>query len=76
MADSDLRFLYTDDDDNLIIVIPAPKFLEEINPSTNEKWTADEIKAKDCPSGKTVYTVNKSAIPTDRSFRNAWTYTE
>jgi hypothetical protein len=38
--------------------------------------TLDQIKDKDCPSGKTVYTVDKSAIPTDRSFRNAWTYTE
>jgi len=38
--------------------------------------TLDEIKAKDCPSGKTVYTVNKSEIPTDRSFRDAWTYSE
>ena len=66
MANSDSRFLYTDDDGNLIIVIPADK----------TDLTLDEIKAKDCPSGKTVYTVDKSAIPTDRSFRDAWTYTE
>jgi len=66
MANSDSRFLYTDDDGNLIIVIPADK----------TDLTLDEIKAKDCPSGKTVYTVDKSVIPTDRSFRNAWTYTE
>ena len=66
MANSDSRFLYTDDDGTLIIVIPAD----------NTTLTLEQIKAKDCPSGKTVYTVNKSAIPTDRSFRNAWTYTE
>ena len=66
MANSDTRFLYTDDDGNLCIVVPAD----------NCDLTLDQIKAKDCPSGKTVYTVNKSAIPTDRSFRNAWTYTE
>ena len=66
MANSDTRFLYTDDDGNLCIVIPAD----------NCELTLDQIKAKDCPSGKTVYTVDKSAIPTDRSFRNAWTYTE
>ena len=66
MANSDSRFLYTDDDGNLIIVIPADK----------TDLTLDEIKAKDCPSGKTVYTVDKSAIPTDRSFRKAWTYME
>ena len=66
MANSDKRFLYTDDDGNLCIVIP----------SDNTRLTLDEIKAKDCPSGKTVYTVDKSAIPTDRSFRDAWTYSE
>ena len=66
MANSDTRFLYTDDDGNLCIVVPAD----------NCGLTLDQIKSKDCPSGKTVYTVNKSAIPTDRSFRNAWTYTE
>ena len=66
MANSDTRFLYTDDDGNLVIVIPAD----------NTNLTLEQIIAKSCPSGKTVYTVDKSAIPTDRSFRNAWTYTE
>jgi|TARA_R100000482_G_C5046119_1_gene110532 hypothetical protein len=66
MANSDTRFLYTDDDGNLVIVIPAD----------NTNLTLEQIKAKSCPSGKTVYTVDKSAIPIDRSFRNAWTYTE
>jgi len=66
MANSDTRFIYTDDDGNLCIVVP----------SDNTSLTLDQIKAKDCPTGKTVYTVNKSAIPSDRSFRNAWTYTE
>ena len=66
MANSDYRFIYTNDDGSISIVCPAD----------NTDLTLDQIKAKDCPSGKTVYTVNKSAIPTDRSFRNAWTYTE
>jgi len=66
MANSDYRFIYTNDDGSISIVIPADK----------TDLTLEQIKDKDCPSGKTVYTVNKSAIPTDRSFRNAWTYTE
>jgi|TARA_R100000479_G_scaffold147109_1_gene82582 hypothetical protein len=66
MAKSDTRFLYTDDDGNLVIVVPADEC----------PLTLDEIKAKDCPSDRTVYTVDKSAIPTDRSFRDAWTYSE
>ena len=66
MANSDYRFIYTRDDGGLSIVIPTD----------NCGLTLEQIKDKDCPSGKTVYTVNKSAIPTDRSFREAWTYTE
>tara|TARA_B100001989_G_scaffold106753_1_gene74836 strand:- start:7727 stop:7933 length:207 start_codon:yes stop_codon:yes gene_type:complete len=67
MANSDKRFVYTDDDGSLRIVVPVD---EDIC-----GFTLEQIKTKDCPSGKTVYTVDKSAIPTDRSFRNAWTYT-
>jgi len=66
MANSDYRLIYANDEGGISIVIPAD----------NCDLTLEQIKAKDCPSGKTVYTVNKSAIPTDRSFRNAWTYTE
>ena len=66
MANSDKRFIYANDDGGISIVIPA----------ANTDLTLDQIKDKDCPSGKTVYTVNKSEIPSDRSFRNAWTYTE
>ena len=66
MANSDSRLLYTDDDGNLCIVVPVD----------NCGLTLEQIKDKDCPSGKTVYTVDKSTVPTDRSFRNAWTYTE
>ena len=66
MANSDYRFIYENDDGGISIVIPAE----------NCPLTLEQIKDKDCPSGKTVYTVNKSAIPTDRSFRNAWTYSE
>ena len=66
MANSDKRFIYTDDDGNLIIVAPCDK----------TDLTLDEIKAKDCPSDRPVYTVDKSQVPTDRSFRDAWTYTE
>ena len=66
MANSDFRFIYTRDDGRISIVTPTD----------NCGLTLDQIKDKDCPNDKTVYTVNKSAVPTDRSFRNAWTYTE
>ena len=63
---SDKRFLYTDDDGRLIIMIPADK----------TPLTLDEIKDQNCPKDRPVYTVDKGQIPTDRSFRNAWTYSE
>tara|TARA_R100001510_G_C7578822_1_gene152571 strand:- start:123 stop:323 length:201 start_codon:yes stop_codon:yes gene_type:complete len=66
MANSDKRFIYDNDDGGISIVCP----------SDNCNLTLEEIKAKDCPSNKTVYTVDKSAIPTDRDFRDAWTYSE
>ena len=66
MANSDYRFIYTRDDGGISIVIP----IDDCG------LTLEQIKDKDCPNDKTVYTVNKSEVPTDRSFRNAWTYTE
>ena len=66
MPNSDKRFIYTRDDGGISIVIPADK----------TDLTLEQIKDQACPSDKTVYTVDKSAIPTDRSFRDAWTYTE
>ena len=66
MANSDKRIIYTQDDGTVAIVIPAD----------NCELTVEQIQAKDVPSGKTSYIVDKSVVPTDRSFRNAWTYTE
>ncbi len=66
MANSDYRFVYTRDDGGVTVVCPADDC----------GLTLEQIKDKDCPKDRTVYTVNKSAIPTDRSFRNAWTYSE
>ena len=66
MANSDKRIIYTQDDGTAAIGIPAD----------NCDLTVEQIRDKDVPSGKTSYIVDKSVIPTDRSFRNAWTYTE
>ena len=66
MANSDKRIIYTQDDGTVAIVIPAD----------NCDLTVEQIRDKDVPSGKTSYIVDRSVIPTDRSFRNAWTYTE
>ncbi len=66
MANSDKRIIYTADDGSVAVIIP----------SDNCGLTVEQIRDKDVPTGKTSYIVDKSVIPTDRSFRNAWTYTE
>ena len=66
MSNSDKRIIYTQDDGTVAIVIPADK--------TN--LSVEQIRDKDVPTGKTSYIVDKSVIPTDSSFRDAWTYTE
>ena len=62
MANSDSVILYTADNDNLVLVYPAD----------NCDLTVEQIQAKDIRSGKTSYILNKSAVPTDRSFKWAW----
>ena len=66
MANSDKKIIYIDDDGNVAI----------LTPTDNCGLTLEEIQAKDVPEGKTSYIVDKSEIPTDKSFRDAWTYTE
>ena len=65
MANSDKRIIYTQDNGVVAVIVPA----------NNTKLTVEEIQAKDVPAGKVSYIVDKSEVPTDRSFRNAWTYT-
>ena len=65
MANSDKRIVYVQDNGILAVLIPAD----------NCDLTVEQIKDKDVPSGKTSYIVDKSEMPTDKTFRNAWTYT-
>ena len=66
MANSDKRIIYINDEGRVAIIVPADKC----------QLTVEEIQAKDVPTGKKSWIVNTSDVPSDRSFRNAWTYTE
>ena len=57
------RIIYQNDEGGISIIVPADCGL-----------TIEEIAAKDVPSGKTYNIVDVSEIPTDRTFRNAWTW--
>jgi len=60
------RIIYPNDDGGVSIVIPAPEC----------GLTIEEIAAKDVPAGKPYKIVDVADIPTDRTFRNAWEYSE
>jgi hypothetical protein len=59
----DKRIVYKNDDGTISIIVPA-----------NCGLTIEEIAAKDVPEGKEYHIVDVSEIPTDRIFRNAWTW--
>ncbi len=59
------RIIYPNDDGGVAIIVPADCGL-----------SIEQIAAKDVPAGKPYKIVDVSDIPSDRTFRNAWEYTE
>jgi hypothetical protein len=60
------RIIYPNDDGGVSIIVPTPEALETM--------AIEEIAAKDVPAGKSFKIVDVSDIPSDRTFRNAWSY--
>jgi hypothetical protein len=60
------RIIYPTDDGGVAVIIPAPEC----------GLTIEEIAAKDVPAGKPFKIIDTADVPTDRTFRNAWEYTE
>lgn len=60
------RIIFQNDDGGISIIIPAPEC----------GLTIEEIAAKDVPTGKPYKIVDVSEIPTDRTYRDAWTVDE
>jgi hypothetical protein len=60
------RIIYPTDDGGVAIIVPAAEC----------GLTIEEIAAKDVPAGKTYKIVDVADILSDRTFRNAWEYTE
>ena len=63
---SDKRIIFPNDDGGVSVIVP----------SDNCGLSVEEIARKDVPSGKAYQVVDVADVPSDRSFRNAWTYTE
>jgi hypothetical protein len=58
--------IYPTDEGGVAIIVPAPDC----------GMTIEEIAAKDVPAGKSYKIIDTADVPTDRTFRNAWEYTE
>ena len=61
----DKRIIYKKTDGSIAIIVPA-----------NCGLTVEQIAKKDVPTGYKYKIVNVSEIPSDRTFRNAWTIDE
>ena len=60
------RVIYPNDEGGVSVLTPVP----------NCGLTLEEIIAKDVPAGKPYQVIDRSELPTDRTFRNAWEYSE
>jgi len=60
------RIIYQNDEGGISIIVPASEC----------GLTIEEIAVKDVPEGKEYKIVDVSEIPEDRTFRNAWEWSE
>ena len=67
-----MRLIY-DNSGVAAVVAPAPKFLAELTGTLEEKLI--HIANKDLPTGTGYEIIDDSVDLSDRTFRDAWTYT-
>jgi hypothetical protein len=60
------RIIYPTDNGGVAVIIPA----------INSGLSIEQIAEKDIPAGKPYKIVDVGDIPSDRTFRDAWEYTE
>jgi hypothetical protein len=60
------RIIYPTDNGGVAVIIPAP----------SSGLSIEQIAEKDIPAGKPFKIVDVTDIPSDRTFREAWEYTE
>jgi hypothetical protein len=60
------RIIYLQDNGTVAVIIPTPEALEQ--------YDILAIAQKDVPAGKPYKIVDVADIPSDRTFRNAWEY--
>ena len=67
-----MRIIYKQASGIVGVLIPAPKFLDQLTGTDEEKLI--HIANKDLPTGTKYEIVADNVPPTDRTFRNAWEY--
>ena len=67
-----MKIIYAQSNGVLAVLAPAPKFLETLSGTEEEKMIY--IANKDLPTGTKYEIVEDNVIPTDTTFRNAWEY--
>lgn len=60
-----MKIIYKNEDGGISIITPTSESLEHM--------TIEEIALKDVPTGLPFAIMEDSEIPTDRTFRDAWT---
>ena len=63
-----MKIIYKNEDGGISIITPTPESLKSM--------TIEDIALKDVPTGIPFVIVEDSEIPTDRTFRDAWTIDE
>lgn len=58
------RIIYETEEGGVAVIIPAPEC----------GLTIEEIAAKDVPEGVSYHIVDASEVPSDRTFREAWSW--
>ena len=61
-----MRIIYKTEEGGVAVLIPAPEYLQD--------HTIEELAAKDVPEGAVFEIVEDADVPSDRTFREAWTW--
>jgi hypothetical protein len=60
------RIIYKTEEGGVAVLVPAPEYLQD--------HTIEELAAKDVPEGAVFEIVEDADVPSDRTFREAWTW--
>jgi len=60
------RIIYETSDGGVAVIVPTPEYLLT--------HTIEELAAKDVPAGANHEIVEDGDVPSDRTFRDAWTW--